>query len=79
MNFINWLYWETEIENWLRNLVKQIPCGLKTPWSWLNVLIKFRPQGKIKGGKKKLLVGKSKLIANGITYTLGYFNIITTN
>lgn len=28
---MNWLNWETEIESWLRNIVKQIQCGLKTP------------------------------------------------
>lgn len=27
---MNWLNWETEIERWLRNIVKQIHCGLKT-------------------------------------------------
>lgn len=30
MNLINQLYLETKTENKLRNIVKQIPCGLKT-------------------------------------------------
>lgn len=34
MNFINWLYKETEIENWLHNIVKPITCGLKTPCTY---------------------------------------------
>lgn len=30
MNFNNLLYCETEIADWLLNIVKRIPCGLKT-------------------------------------------------
>lgn len=58
---MNWLNWETEIESWLRNIVKQIQCGLKTPCTHTMKSTNEKKKKKMKIKKKYKKFNTSKV------------------
>lgn len=68
---MNLLNWETEIESWLRYIVKQIHCGLKKPWTHT---IKCTNEEKMKKMKKKKIICKKNLTLKRLRGDGGFSN-----